>query len=83
MLKEGANVQLLDKPTNDLDVNTLRRWRRRWRTHRLCGGGNHNCWFQDRICTHILAFECGNQARLLLGTWSNFKTHLRDTCEKD
>ncbi len=57
-LKEGANVLLLDEPSNDLDVNTLRALEEGL----LAFGGcavviSHDRWFLDRVATHILAFE--------------------------
>ncbi len=57
-LKRGANLILLDEPTNDLDVNTLRALEE---TLENFGGCvmviSHDRWFLDRITTHILAFE--------------------------
>ncbi|HLA64501.1 MAG TPA: ATP-binding cassette domain-containing protein, partial [Rhodothermales bacterium] len=57
-LKEGANLLLLDEPSNDLDVNTLRALEEGL----LAFGGcavviSHDRWFLDRVATHILAFE--------------------------
>ena len=59
MLKEGGNVILLDEPTNDLDVNTLRALEEAL-LENFAGCAvviTHDRWFLDRIATHILAFE--------------------------
>ena len=58
MLKEGANVILLDEPTNDLDVNTMRALEDALENFGGCAIViSHDRWFLDRIATHILAFE--------------------------
>jgi sulfate-transporting ATPase len=58
MLKGGANVILLDEPTNDLDVNTLRALEEALENFGGCAVViSHDRWFLDRIATHILAFE--------------------------
>jgi len=83
-LKEGANVLLLDEPTNDLDVNTLRALEEALEQFAGCAiVVSHDRWFLDRICTHILAFEGESQARLFLGNWSDYETHMRETYGKD
>jgi ATP-binding cassette ChvD family protein len=58
MLKSGGNVIILDEPTNDLDVNTLRALEDALLN--FAGSAiviSHDRWFLDRICTHMLAFE--------------------------
>jgi sulfate-transporting ATPase len=73
-LKEGANVIMLDEPTNDLDINTLRALEEA--LEEFAGNAivvSHDRWFLDRICTHILAFEGDSQARLFLGNWSDYE----------
>jgi len=83
-LTEGANVLLLDEPTNDLDVNTLRALEEA--LENFAGTAvvvSHDRWFLDRICTHILAFEGDSQARLFLGNWSDYETHLREQYGRD
>ncbi|MBE3038225.1 MAG: energy-dependent translational throttle protein EttA, partial [Chloroflexi bacterium] len=73
-LKEGANVILLDEPTNDLDVNTLRALEEALENFAGCAiVVSHDRWFLDRICTHILAFEGDSQARLFMGSWSDYE----------
>ncbi|MDW8124366.1 MAG: energy-dependent translational throttle protein EttA, partial [Geminicoccaceae bacterium] len=58
LLKSGANVILLDEPTNDLDVDTLRALEDALVEFAGCAVIiSHDRWFLDRICTHILAFE--------------------------
>jgi ATP-binding cassette ChvD family protein len=74
-LTEGANVVLLDEPTNDLDVNTLRALEEALENFAGCAVVvSHDRWFLDRICTHILAFEGDSQARMVLGNWSDYET---------
>ena len=58
LLKEGGNVVLLDEPTNDLDVETLRALEDALVDFAGCAVViSHDRFFLDRICTHILAFE--------------------------
>ena len=73
LLKSGANVILLDEPTNDLDVDTLRALE----DALLEFGGclvvvSHDRWFLDRICTHILAFEGNSEVRWFEGNFSDY-----------
>ena len=73
-LKEGANVILLDEPTNDLDINTLRALEEALEEFAGCAVVvSHDRWFLDRICTHILAFEGDSFARLFMGNWSDYE----------
>ena len=66
MLKSGANVILLDEPTNDLDVNTIRALEEALENFAGCAVViSHDRWFLDRVATHILAFEGDSQVRLL------------------
>ena len=58
MLKEGANLIILDEPTNDLDINTLRALEEGLERFAGCAViSSHDRWFLDRIATHIMAFE--------------------------
>ena len=83
-LTQGANVILLDEPTNDLDVNTLRALEEALEDFAGCAiVVSHDRWFLDRIATHILAFEGDSQARLFLGNWTDYEAHLRATTGKD
>ena len=73
MLKEGANVILLDEPTNDLDVNTLRALEEALENFGGCAVViSHDRWFLDRIATHILAFEGDSRAVFFQGNWSEY-----------
>ena len=57
-LKQGANVLLLDEPSNDLDIETLRALEEAILSFPGCVLViSHDRWFLDRIATHILAFE--------------------------
>jgi len=73
-LTSGANVILLDEPTNDLDVNTLRALEEALENFAGCAVVvSHDRWFLDRITTHILVFEGDSQAHLYLGNWSDYE----------
>jgi len=75
MLKQGANVILLDEPTNDLDVNTLRALEDALENFAGCAVViSHDRWFLDRIATHILAFEGDSQATWFEGNYSDYET---------
>jgi sulfate-transporting ATPase len=83
-LTQGANVILLDEPTNDLDVNTLRALEEALEAFAGCAiVVSHDRWFLDRIATHILAFEGDSQARLYLGNWSDYEAHMKEIYGKD
>jgi len=72
-LRERGNVIMLDEPTNDLDVNTLRALEDSLENFAGCAIlVSHDRWFLDRISTHILAFEGEGQVRLFLGNWSEY-----------
>jgi energy-dependent translational throttle protein EttA len=74
MLKEGANVILLDEPTNDLDVNTLRALEDALENFAGCAVViSHDRWFLDRICTHILAFEGESKTVWFDGNYSEYE----------
>ena len=58
LLRSGGNLMLLDEPTNDLDVDTLRALEEGLSNFGGCAVVvSHDRWFLDRIATHILAFE--------------------------
>jgi energy-dependent translational throttle protein EttA len=74
MMKEGANLILLDEPTNDLDVNTLRALEAALDS--FAGSAivvSHDRWFLDRVATHILAFEGDSQVSWFEGNWSDYE----------
>jgi energy-dependent translational throttle protein EttA len=74
MLKQGANVILLDEPTNDLDVNTLRALEEALENFAGCAVViSHDRWFLDRIATHILAFEGNSRAVWFQGNYSEYE----------
>lgn len=83
-LTEGANVLMLDEPTNDLDVNTLRALEEA--LEEFAGTAivvSHDRWFLDRICTHIIAFEGDSQANMYLGNWSDYEAAMKEKFGKD
>lgn len=74
MLKAGANVILLDEPSNDLDVNTLRALEDAMET--FAGSVlviSHDRWFLDRVATHILAFEGDSEVYWYPGNYSEYE----------
>jgi ATP-binding cassette ChvD family protein len=77
-LKQGANLILLDEPTNDLDVNTLRALEDAVEDFAGCAViVSHDRWFLDRVATHILAFEDESQTRWIEGNWSDYEADRR------
>ena len=74
MLKQGANVILLDEPTNDLDVNTLRALEEGIENYGGCVLViSHDRWFLDRIATHILAFEDESKVVWFDGNYTEYE----------
>jgi ATP-binding cassette ChvD family protein len=74
MLKSGGNVILLDEPSNDLDVNTLRALEDALEGFAGCVLViSHDRWFLDRIATHILAFEGESQVFFFPGNYSEYE----------
>ena len=74
MLKEGGNLLLMDEPTNDLDINTLRALEEALENFGGCAVViSHDRWFLDRICTHILAFEGDSQVVWFEGNFSDYE----------
>lgn len=74
LLKSGANVLMLDEPTNDLDVNTLRALEEAL----LNFAGtviviSHDRWFLNRICTNIIAFEGDSQVQYVQGNFDDYE----------
>lgn len=83
-LKEGANVILLDEPTNDLDVNTMRALEEGLLNFAGCAVViSHDRWFLDRICTHILAFEGDSKVVWFEGNFSDYQENRRERLGKD
>jgi energy-dependent translational throttle protein EttA len=74
LLKSGGNVILLDEPTNDLDVDTLRALEDALLDFAGCVLViSHDRWFLDRISTHTLAFEGDSQVFFYPGPWSEYE----------
>ena len=72
-LKQGANVLLLDEPSNDLDVETLRALEEALLAFPGCVMViSHDRWFLDRIATHILALEDDGEAVFMEGDFSEY-----------
>lgn len=74
MLKSGSNVILLDEPTNDLDVDTLRALEQALLEFAGCAIViSHDRWFLDRIATHILAFEGESHVEWFEGNFEDYE----------
>lgn len=74
MLKEEANVILLDEPTNDLDTETLAALEEAIENFPGCAVIiSHDRWFLDRLCTHILAFEGESQVTWFEGNYEDYE----------
>ncbi|MEW6542724.1 MAG: energy-dependent translational throttle protein EttA [Nitrospirota bacterium] len=84
MLKEGANLILLDEPTNDLDVNTLRALEEGLEQFGgCCVVSSHDRWFLDRIATHILAFEGDSKVVWFEGNYSEYEADRKKRLGKE
>ncbi|MGQ3888813.1 energy-dependent translational throttle protein EttA [Legionella sp. CNM-1927-20] len=74
LLRRGANVILLDEPSNDLDVETLRSLEEAILNFPGCViVVSHDRWFLDRICTHLMAFEGDSQVTFIEGNYSDYE----------
>ncbi len=74
VLKEGGNLILLDEPTNDLDVDTLRALEEALLDFAGCAVViSHDRWFLDRIATHILAFEGDSKVYWFEGNYQEYE----------
>ncbi|MBL0929510.1 MAG: energy-dependent translational throttle protein EttA [Alphaproteobacteria bacterium] len=74
MLKAGSNLLMLDEPTNDLDVDTLRALEEALLGYSGCVMVvSHDRWFLDRIATHILAFEGDSQVVWFEGNYQDYE----------
>ncbi len=84
MLKSGANVILLDEPTNDIDVNTMRALEDALDNFAGCVLViSHDRWFLDRIATHILAFEGDSSITFFDGNYSEYEEDRKKRLGKD
>ncbi|MBB3231158.1 ATP-binding cassette ChvD family protein [Halomonas stenophila] len=73
-LKQGANVLLLDEPSNDLDIETLRALEEALLAFPGCALViSHDRWFLDRIATHILAFEGESHVEFFEGNYTEYE----------
>jgi ATP-binding cassette ChvD family protein len=73
ILKQGANVLLLDEPSNDLDIETLRALEEAIQT--FPGSAliiSHDRWFLDRVTTHILAYEGDSEVVFFEGNYTEY-----------
>jgi energy-dependent translational throttle protein EttA len=78
VLKSGGNVVLLDEPTNDLDVETLRALEEALLNFPGCAVViSHDRWFLDRIATHILAFEGNSEVVWFEGNYQEYAADYR------
>ncbi|WP_444903194.1 energy-dependent translational throttle protein EttA [Microbulbifer sp. CnH-101-E] len=72
-LKQGANVLLLDEPSNDLDIETLRALEEALLNFPGCALViSHDRWFLDRVATHILAYEGESEAVFFEGNYTEY-----------
>ena len=77
-LKSEANVLLLDEPTYDLDVNTIRALEEGLENFAGCALViSHDRWFLDRVATHILAFENDSEVRFFDGNYTQYEEDRR------
>ncbi|ABV73009.1 ABC transporter ATP-binding protein [Rickettsia canadensis str. McKiel] len=80
LLKEGANVILLDEPSNDLDIDTLRALE-----DAILGFAgcvlviSHDRWFLDRIATHIISYDKENNATWFEGNYQDYHEYMLST----
>jgi ATPase subunit of ABC transporter with duplicated ATPase domains len=73
-LKQGGNVLLLDEPSNDLDVETLRALEEALLAFPGCALViSHDRWFLDRVATHILAFEGDSRVTFFPGNYTEYE----------
>ena len=74
LLKAGGNLLLLDEPSNDLDVDTLRSLEEA--VSEFAGNSiviSHDRWFLDRVATHILAFEGDSHVEWFAGNYTDYE----------
>ena len=84
LLKSGGNVILLDEPTNDLDVDTLRALENAILDFAGCVLViSHDRWFLDRIATHILAFEGDSRVVWFEGNYQDYEEDRRRRLGED
>ena len=80
LLRSGGNLLLLDEPSNDLDVETLRSLEEGLVSFGGCAVViSHDRWFLDRIATHILAFEGDSEVIWFEGNYQAFQAQMAKT----
>jgi energy-dependent translational throttle protein EttA len=73
LLRSGANLILLDEPTNDLDVNSIRALEEGLEHFAGCAVVvSHDRWFLDRVATHIMAFEGDSEVVWFAGNYTSY-----------
>jgi ATPase subunit of ABC transporter with duplicated ATPase domains len=78
VLRSGGNLLMLDEPTNDLDVETLRALEEALLSFPGCAIViSHDRWFLDRIATHILAFEGDSEVVWFQGNYADYAEDLK------
>lgn len=84
LLRTGGNLILLDEPTNDLDVETLRALEEGLASFGGCAVvTSHDRWFLDRIATHILAFEGDSQVYWFEGNYKMYEIQRKERLGED
>jgi len=84
LMAESPELMLLDEPTNDIDVNTLRALEEGIENFAGCAVVvSHDRWFLDRICTHILAFEGDSSTYFFEGSFSEYEENRRKRLGRD
>ena len=84
LLRSGGNLIMLDEPTNDLDVETLRSLEEGLLDFGGCAVVvSHDRWFLDRIATHILAFEGNSQTHWFEGNYKLYEASRRERLGED
>jgi ATP-binding cassette ChvD family protein len=79
LLASGGNLLILDEPTNDLDVDTLRALEEALLAFAGCAVVvSHDRWFLDRIATHVIAFEGDSQVRWFEGNFEAYESFRRE-----
>jgi sulfate-transporting ATPase len=74
MLRQGANLLLLDEPSNDLDIDTLRALEEALEAFAGCAMiTSHDRWFLDRLATHMLAFEGNSHVEWFAGNYYDYE----------
>jgi len=74
LLRTGGNLILLDEPTNDLDVNTMRVLEEALAAFPACAMViSHDRFFLDRICTHLLIFEGNGEIKWFNGNFQSYE----------